>query len=736
MKIPFNDSVEELIELRKTVESWMEESAKAIISFRDSNVEHHFKTRFDDNLNYDNLSEYVTIARCYTSLLYLCRNMDCEELSASKDKPINYLNDFKIFFDKTKINQLTELLNKNEFENTFAMIRLADFVLIQNFTDRFHAEGSTEDKNILIVALKAKMKDMPELTQESPGQFLLTKDNHRTNHFLITLHYLRAQRILFNDDELKCENYESIISDAEKFCLEQCYYHQRGQYHHFDATRLACASTIYLLYGKHIDKELSVAVLEVLANTQQQDGTWVCAHPIVREKNKHWYNPFHEIPLCLTWQYFQPRLLDSARHKLLQILELHFTRYVLPSYKRTQNNKGWNDNQSNSQNEVLGWATGIVAHFIANYYNVLNDHINRKIVENLNLSADAERFTIDETDRNQNPKWKMKCPEPSVPPAKLNKLPIWFDLPPYAWETAKVEDANIEVEIQKKWTDPSESSNISKKLAKHVIVPIVNDRRYRPGTNRAGIFTGPPGTRKTSLVRSISEILEWPLITVPASVFFKEGFDKLEAQASNVFYLLGHLSRCVIFFDEFEEFMRDRGGKDKEGNNNEAHNRTIAAFTTSAMLPRFQALHDKQRSLYFLATNHLPKIDEAIIREGRFDFKAEISHPTIGRLLKESGFLKNLADKACKKFEPKVDEKNNIHAVIDQLTESYLNKYPAVLLESPITFKTVEKIMRTILDDVKKATDKNEIINRIIKEMGRKNPSDPDAGPPDLLSMS
>ena len=135
----------------------------------------------------------------------------------------------------------------------------------------------------------------------------------------------------------------------------------------------------------------------------------------------------------------------------------------------------------------------------------------------------------------------------------------------------------------------------------------------------------------------------------------------MEAQASTVFRRLNYLTQCVIFFDEFEEFFRDRKEendgkrkKDQENNNtllsakvNELrkfghngaegrhgfspHDRTIAAFTTSAMLPRLQELHDAGRSLIILATNHFEKLDEAIVRAGRFDFKEEINHPEKSR---------------------------------------------------------------------------------------------------------
>ncbi len=118
----------------------------------------------------------------------------------------------------------------------------------------------------------------------------------------------------------------------------------------------------------------------------------------------------------------------------------------------------------------------------------------------------------------------------------------------------------------------------------------------------------------------------------------------MEARASEVFRQLNYLTGCVIFFDEFEEFFRDRRNLIKfstegvdlesgEGPDSPIHDRTIAAFTTSAMLPRLQDLHDEARCLIFLATNHVEKIDPAIRRFGRFDFMVWVRHPTLERIL-------------------------------------------------------------------------------------------------------
>src|SRR5205807_1796990 len=102
--------------------------------------------------------------------------------------------------------------------------------------------------------------------------------------------------------------------------------------------------------------------------------------------------------------------------------------------------------------------------------------------------------------------------------------------------------------------------------------------------------------------------------------------------------------------------------------------RTIAAFTTSAMLPRLSDLHDQTRCLIFLATNHIDKIDTAITREGRFDFTLTINHPTIDRLIEYVG--EPLSEKTLKFCRLESLEDTAISRVV-AIVKTALEKLPS-----------------------------------------------------------
>ena len=601
------------------------------------------------------------------------------------------------FADKTAGTKKDDL-------NFFEIAHLADFKFSRRYCDRFDDKSSSESCDWCEKKSSEKCDHLFKrvekfLRQRIPAVECQSKelpffDNGKANssrHYFVTLHTLRALAILaqdrdVTDDEQKKESGElptdetvcqqpnptqtqeskneenafsenerefqkrenSIADEARRFCIEQCFYYEHNIRHRQDPARLVFATLIYCMYGSVVDRDVMDAIVEAISGLQESSGKWPASHPIITgDGKKAWYIASAELALCLTWLYFQPRLPDTARRLILGILERHFRNWIIPTFRQVPKEHdvdgkdlffgGWFDDSSIGQDKVVGWATAIVCHFLANYHAVLNDHINRSVIESLELQDVAERYLVDESLPKRNTRWTSTA-------GSGNVTDCWPDLPPIAW-LPPPDDDELAEEIFKSWTDPEIDAALSRSMAKCVLKPILESPTSLPKRDKvAGILTGPPGTRKTSLVKVLSKVLRWPYVPVPASTIFYRGFDKMEAQASTVFRNLNYLTQCVIFFDEFEEFFRDRkeaeeiSGHQPPGQNGfSPHNRTIAAFTTAAMLPRLQELHDVRRSLIFLATNHYEKLDSAIVRAGRFDFRAEVNHPKICRFRANKG---------------------------------------------------------------------------------------------------
>ena len=78
------------------------------------------------------------------------------------------------------------------------------------------------------------------------------------------------------------------------------------------------------------------------------------------------------------------------------------------------------------------------------------------------------------------------------------------------------------------------------------------------------------------------------------------------------------LDAIVVLFDEMDELLRERAAAPE----------AVSRFLTTSMLPKFQALHDQRKLLFFVATNFSKLLDAAIGRPGRFDMAIHVAPPT------------------------------------------------------------------------------------------------------------
>ncbi|MEF3366189.1 ATP-binding protein [Methylocystis sp. 9N] len=150
---------------------------------------------------------------------------------------------------------------------------------------------------------------------------------------------------------------------------------------------------------------------------------------------------------------------------------------------------------------------------------------------------------------------------------------------------------------------------------------------------------GPPGTGKTTLVEALAQTCDVPLVEVTPSDIIVGGEEAVERRARAVFEALRFLTRVVILFDEFDPVLWDR---DPESNE-----RSVFTFLTPGMLPKLKDLRKsaKKRSVAFvLSTNLISRLDDAAIREGRFDEKIGIYPPDP---LSRAGRLLNHWDMFC-----------------------------------------------------------------------------------------
>ena len=112
----------------------------------------------------------------------------------------------------------------------------------------------------------------------------------------------------------------------------------------------------------------------------------------------------------------------------------------------------------------------------------------------------------------------------------------------------------------------------------------------------------------------------WDFLVIDTSAFLADGLSNVASRIRYVFERLQSLEKCVILFDEIEEFCLDR---EAPGLGMESR------MLTTAMLTAINDLRKAKRSIFFLATNRLRAFDSAITRPGRFDMQLFVGTPNL-----------------------------------------------------------------------------------------------------------
>jgi SpoVK/Ycf46/Vps4 family AAA+-type ATPase len=125
---------------------------------------------------------------------------------------------------------------------------------------------------------------------------------------------------------------------------------------------------------------------------------------------------------------------------------------------------------------------------------------------------------------------------------------------------------------------------------------------------------------QTTICEALAERLGWDFLVVDTSVFLADGLSNVASRIRYVFERLQALEKCVILFDEIEEFALDR---ETPGLSMESR------MLTTAMLTAINDLRRNRQSIFFIATNRLRAFDSAITRPGRFDLQIFVGTPNL-----------------------------------------------------------------------------------------------------------
>ena len=132
------------------------------------------------------------------------------------------------------------------------------------------------------------------------------------------------------------------------------------------------------------------------------------------------------------------------------------------------------------------------------------------------------------------------------------------------------------------------------------------------------LLSGSPGTGKTLVAKALAHESEVNFISIKGPELMSKYVGESERGVREVFRKAKQASPCILFFDEFDSLVPERG----LGDNSQVTERVISQFLTE-----LDGLEELKGVLVLAATNRKDLIDSAILRPGRFDFILEFPLP-------------------------------------------------------------------------------------------------------------
>lgn len=156
--------------------------------------------------------------------------------------------------------------------------------------------------------------------------------------------------------------------------------------------------------------------------------------------------------------------------------------------------------------------------------------------------------------------------------------------------------------------------DVKKYIRMNVIKPFENPEIYKVFRKEAGggaLLYGPPGTGKTMIAKAIANEVGAAFYSVKASDIMSKWVGESEQNVKQLFEAVRSHPITVLFIDEIESITTKRG----------SHNSSVLDRVVSEFLAQLDGFNEETDNVTMLlaATNVPSKIDEAIMRPGRFD---------------------------------------------------------------------------------------------------------------------
>lgn len=152
---------------------------------------------------------------------------------------------------------------------------------------------------------------------------------------------------------------------------------------------------------------------------------------------------------------------------------------------------------------------------------------------------------------------------------------------------------------------------------------------------RGYLLYGPPGSGKTSFIQSLAGELDYNICILNLS--------ESNLTDDRLNYLMNNIpERSILLLEDIDAAFNKRDQSKEQG--------FTSGVTFSGLLNSLDGVASAEEIITFMTTNHPEKLDPAILRPGRIDYKVEIGNASIFQIEKMFfKFYPNEAEK-CKEF--------------------------------------------------------------------------------------
>ncbi len=180
----------------------------------------------------------------------------------------------------------------------------------------------------------------------------------------------------------------------------------------------------------------------------------------------------------------------------------------------------------------------------------------------------------------------------------------------------------IMVEIPEvSWEDVGGLDEVKERLRDSVEKPLIEPESFeRIGITppRGVLLFGPPGTGKTLLAKAVAHECEANFISIKGPEVLSKWVGESEKAVREIFKKARQTAPTIVFLDELDAITPERGASQQDG---------VTDRIVNQLLTSLDGVEKTSGIVVLAATNRPDRIDQALLRAGRFDQRISIPIP-------------------------------------------------------------------------------------------------------------